>query len=667
MATFQVTLKDGRTYEVSARDGATEAEVYGYAMQAAESEPKPPVNTAKDVGLSAAYAIPKAVAGILGSPGDILGLINRGAEWGMSKKYGGKPEDYRQPGLQDYVGSEQFRKPMESVTGKFYEPQTRAGKATDTAIQTASMFGRNLAKNPAQSAKLIAAITTGTEGAGALTNDNPWARLVGGVLGGGLPAATNAVKSRAGTVVKDALGDVTDAKIADAIARQQRARAQGVPLMGTESLDTGHQLASAVYASPKGNAVIDPFVRQRSAQTSAAVNRDIINPTGSVESAQEAAARAQRAATSVIDKAEGARTRATTPFYNAAKTESVPWKNIEDAKASITSHLDEYPKSVSPQQRAEIEQYLAKLGAPESKTASFLDDIYRQARNSAEAPAIGATAEQKNVAAAMGPVARALKQASDFGSLKIGRDTHQAFTKNLVDPLTSGPVGAVAGRTGYVPGEQATVPRVVGTIANENVTSPREIRTLYTHLNGADPKAFPGIAKTYFSQQLNNATTKIRPGENPTAGAKFYDAIAGNQSQRENFNEIMRGVAIANGKNPDDVVAGANRLLETLERTGRTPGVGSQTQPRGEVTRELGRTKTGDIMNTVSGQPLGPMSDRINSWILRGRYDDLARVLTAPDSVEQLVKMAKLKPNGTTAQFYAASMLGLMRANATDQ
>lgn len=650
---MDVRLPDG-TVVTNVPDDITQEELMARVGGAVPS-------VAQDVAKSAAFAVPKAVTGLLGLPGDLLSLVNRGVEAALAKKHGGKPEDYRQPGLQDYVGSEQFRKPVEAVTGKFYEPQTRAGKIVDTAAQTAATQGRGLVTNPMAALRLIAGVTAGTEGVGALTNDNPVMRTAGGLIGGGVSAIPDLLKSRQGTVIKDAIGELSDQKIADAIARQRASQNLGVPLMGTESLDTGHQLASAVYASPRGNAIVDPFVRQRAAQTNAAVQRDIIAKTGATETAQQAAKRAQDAATRVIDNAETARTRASTPYYRAAKSDTVPAQNIADAQARVSAQLGNYPESLFPGQNAAIKEYLTKLGVPEAKQASFLDQLYRDARNATDIPEIGATPQQKDVAAAMGPVTAALKDASDFGNIARGRQEYQAYTRNLVEPLTSGPVGAVAGRTGYVPGEQAMVPRVVGAIANESVTSPQEIRQLYTHLNSVDKQAFPGIAKTYIEQQLNSALTDLRSGANPTAGAKFRDLVAGNPSQRENFNEIMRGVALANGKNPDAVVAGANTLLTTLERTGRTPGIGSQTQPRGEVARELGRTKAGDVLNTVSGNPLGPLASRLNSWVLRGRYEELARVLTAPDSVEQLVKLAKLKPDGTTAQFYAASLLGLDR------
>jgi hypothetical protein len=95
-----------------------------------------------DIAKSAAVAIPKAITGIAGAPGDMLGLLNRGVEWALSKKHGGSPADYRQPGLQDAVDTKAIRAPLEALTGKWYEPQTRAGKTIDTAIQAATPMGK---------------------------------------------------------------------------------------------------------------------------------------------------------------------------------------------------------------------------------------------------------------------------------------------------------------------------------------------------------------------------------------------------------------------------------------------------------------------------------------------------------------------------------------------
>ncbi len=173
--------------------------------------------------------------------------------------------------------------------------------------------------------------------------------------------------------------------------------------------------------------------------------------------------------------------------------------------------------------------------------------------------------------------------------------------------------------------------------------------------------------QTHLENQLNAATADIRSGPNPTAGAKFRQAIVGTPQEQANFNEMMRGVAHASGANPDAVVSGANNLLKTLELTGRTPGIGSATATRGDISKELGKTLLGDTLSTISITPTKPLARRFEDWIQRGRYEDMAKALTAPNSVQLLAKMAKLDPKGVTAQFYAASLLGLDRAIASGQ
>ena len=52
---------------------------------------------------------------------------------------------------------------------------------------------------------------------------------------------------------------------------------------------------------------------------------------------------------------------------------------------------------------------------------------------------------------------------------------------------------------------------------------------------------------------------------------------------------------------------------------------------------------------------------------MRKRYVEVAQALTAQNSVDLLVKMAKLDPNGLTARYYAAVMLGADKAIASGQ
>ncbi len=145
-------------------------------------------------------------------------------------------------------------------------------------------------------------------------------------------------------------------------------------------------------------------------------------------------------------------------------------------------------------------------------------------------------------------------------------------------------------------------------------------------------------------------------------GVSFVKNVIGTDQQRANFEEVLRGVAQANGVNPDQYVAGANKLMQTLEATGRIPGAGSPTAGRADLAGQLGKSGIANAVNVFSSAPLKSLADKINAAMMAGRYNKLAEAFTAPDSVQQIMKMAKLDPRGITAQYYVAALLGLDRA-----
>ncbi len=630
------------------------------------------VSTGKDAALAALYAIPKAVAGIGGLPGDVRNLAQAGKDklmsylpdWAQSAEAAIPNPVNNLAKLFPTSGS--IRKGAEQYTGPWYDPQTRTGKVVDTALQTGAMMGRNWLTNPATAGLITGGVTAGTEGAGAATNDNPWARFFGGVVGGGIPAAANAVRTRPGSVVREAIGTPTRAEQDAAIALQDEARRRGIPLMGTESLDRGHQLASNAYAHPSGNATIEEFLKARPAQVETAVNRDLISTTGQRGTPAANAARAQETATQYISDAERARTMATSPFYQAAQGDVVnpipAWMNLQ------TTAARDFPSGMFPHQNRAIADYVTRLAQPEATNAANIDRLYREARDTVQRPQIGATSAEQSAVAGLRPVVQELEALSGQSpNIAQGRRLHQNITETTIDPLTAGPLGTIAGRTGFDAAAASPVPRILSVISDANTVRPSTIRELYQQLNGTDPRAFPGIVQTHLENQLDLALKKNRTGENVTSGAKFTQAIAGTPEQRRNFDEMMRGVAIANGQNPADVVRGANTLLTVLDRTGRTPGIGSQTSGRGEMSREMGKNLVADTLGMISLTPMKPLARRWSDSISRSRYTAVAEALTAPDSVQQLAKMARLDPNGLTASYMAAVLLGLDNASASGQ
>ena len=631
-------------------------------------------STLEDVGKSAAVAPVKAAMGMLGLPGDIRQLTDA-ARKKLESYLPAEPEFLKKAEALARVAnpisylssiaptSGAIRSGVESVTGPLYDPQTRAGKVADTAVESGLMMGRNWLTNPVAAGLLTTGITAGTEGAGALTNDNPYARMAGGFVGGGIPALFSAMRSKPGSVVKDALGPMTQQDIDRAIQMQEQAKAAGVPLLGTESLDRGHQLASAVYASPSGNQPIESFLRQRPAQVTASVNNNLIAPTAPPATPNAAAAKAQGAAEGAISALEKDRSALVGPDYFRAQRQQFPQTSVDAAKKQILAAAATAPAS----DRGVYTAYLRDLSDANATNAGVLDDVYKRAREAANV-SINASTADKLAARPSGVVRDILESLTGQNpNLARGRQQFQDFTRTQIEPVTSGPVGVVAGRSGFDPSAPSPVPRVLSTLSDTNTARPETIKQLYTTLNQQDPAAFPSIVRTHLENQLNAAGADIRTGPNPTAGAKFRQAIYGTPQDKANFDEMMRGVARAQGANPDAVVQGAHNLLDVLERTGRTPGIGSQTAPRGDIAKELGKTFTGDVMQTISLTPTRPLARRFNDFIARRRYSGIAEALTAPDSVQRLVQLAKIQPDTLTASYMVAAMLGLGKINENGQ
>jgi hypothetical protein len=158
---------------------------------------KEPVGYGEDIAKGAAGGFGRGVAGLVGLPGTVGGLVRSGLS------YAGVPEgaiDYgsrmiRKTPLASLTGPDagQVQGAIEGVTGKFYEPQTIPGKHASTIAEFAT--GAVIPSGQAGSvARAIAAKTLNTvvpavtsETAGQLTKDTPYepyARFAGGLVGG---------------------------------------------------------------------------------------------------------------------------------------------------------------------------------------------------------------------------------------------------------------------------------------------------------------------------------------------------------------------------------------------------------------------------------------------------------------------------------------------------
>lgn len=214
MPTLRVTGPDGRTANLMVPDGATEEQIRAKLTDVKsrwQSAPQAPqVDTLSDVAKSAGIGVVQGGIGLATLPGNIeaLGRAGINAVGSLAGAEGPVVDpDTVLPNFNDAKGA------IEGYTGKFYEPQTTAGKYARTIGEflPGGFSGTGLVSRGARVAiPAIASETAGqmTEG----TALEPWARLAAGM--GAYPAAgavTRPIRrARANMGENGAYGQVAD-------------------------------------------------------------------------------------------------------------------------------------------------------------------------------------------------------------------------------------------------------------------------------------------------------------------------------------------------------------------------------------------------------------------------------------------------------------------------
>ena len=158
-----------------------------YKKPASAPTAGPQVGYTEDIVKGAAGGLGRGVSGLAGAAGDLSEYGARGIDWATRKIGGALGYDIapRQAPQEPSYGSAAARRNLESVTGPLYEPKTIPGQFVSTIgeFAPAAALPGSLAARAVNT--VIPAVTSET--AGQLTKGTaaePWARGIGGVLGG---------------------------------------------------------------------------------------------------------------------------------------------------------------------------------------------------------------------------------------------------------------------------------------------------------------------------------------------------------------------------------------------------------------------------------------------------------------------------------------------------
>jgi hypothetical protein len=559
-----------------------------------------------------------------------------------------------------------------------YKPTTKAGEYAKTAGEfLPAAFGGGgglIARGarvlvPAVSSEAAGQLTKGTKG-------EPVARFLAALAGGGITA----LASRPGTATRalsQQLPDgITEGMVNQADRLMQDAAQRGIQLAWPEALSqvAGRPVLTNMMrhleASPQTERQMGEFFAGRPQAVEGAVRGELDNIAPVNRAPSTIGPDVGKSFENTVRDLEKARTKATSPHYEAANQEHVPGPEVQKLVDNIDAAIGSDKTGIVGGALKEIRNLLVsrpaepaipptrvarvtpngkiydttpgKAAVPESYITDIenLDRVRKYVRDKMDMPQIGQDAITKeqgaNITRAIDDLKARMLAASE--NFRAGKALHQEITEKYLKPVMDGPIGKLADR-------DTTTRKAIDTLFPKNPlpNSEQEISTAVSALSKRNPKAAGDLVRAHAESTFNEAARDLQTGPNQANGAKFRVAIAGNPQQRANLQAAVE--ALPNGQQRWQ---GFERLLDVLEATGTRQNVGSRTAYNAEINKAQGAGGLVRDATKIVGNPAKlaqPLIDKYEQWKLGRNLSQLADILTDPRSADLLRGLARV-PRG---------------------
>jgi len=621
-------------------------------------------SVAKDVVKSAAIAVPQALIGLAGLPGDVSNLLAKGSQAAtnfIADKIGIDPGPQAAETMLPTAAS--LTKRVEDVTGDFYQPKTTPGHYANTMTQ----FGVTALGGPGSMARKIllqgAIPGAASEAAGQATEGTslePYARAAVGIVGG-LGGAALSRPGSAVEAIRKQLPNLPPGTIDDARSLMQVAKSKGIALTWPEALsqvsgkpvltDTQRILESA----PGSRTRMQDFYSDRPQQFDQAALNEFGQVAPGTRSPSQIGPQVGEAAQGEIGDVRKAINTASDPYYKAAEAVTLTPAEMTHVKAipGWTEARD------AVRGNPQINWRVAHL--PDN-SVGFLNQVKKYFDQAAE-NAGSKFNPQKNheVQSSNEMAASALKQIGEVKSqdYQIALAIQKQARDQYLDPLLQGPLGRLAKK-------DVTTQKAIDALfpSDPLPNSHIEIHDAVTRLAAKNPGAAAQLVRAHLESVWNAATKNLQGGPNQAGAAGFAKALAGNIQQRTNLEAAI--TALPGG---DRIWQGFDNFLEAAEATGKRQAKGSLTAFNAQ---ELASMSGGGMIGEAVSTGLSPkkwwslVSDKYGQWKLGSNLDDLARIFTDPKSAPILDRISRM-PKGSREAGYLVSRLILQSENAAAQ
>lgn len=401
----------------------------------------------------------------------------------------------------------------------------------------------------------------------------PYARFLGAAVPGLAGALGRAIRDAPARAVSSATERMTPAEYEAAAALHSKARALGVPITGPEAIQGATsgttqlgELQRLAEGSLRGGATMAQFFRERPGQVDAATQRvlDAIAPPTVRPSAIAPAV--NQVGIDAMQAAERMRTRAVSPYYNAAKTETLNPSAVravanefERAGAGDKTGILSKPLNrarelivaepalpgVPPQRVAHetptgrnIYHMTPATPAVPGRLANDIDNLNRARkylRDQSELPAFAADAIPKETSAVLGNVLGGLRDRMERGSRNFaqGNQEYERLSRTVIDPFAASPTGQLA---------KAATPEAQASIMfsrNPKPGSQKQVGNAAKSIAARRPDIVGDFIRNQIERQYNASSADLGRGANQYAGSQFAKDLVGNEQQRKNLTAVL--------------------------------------------------------------------------------------------------------------------------------
>lgn len=534
-----------------------------------------------------------------------------------------------------------------------YEPQTRLEKYARTVGEfapAAAGGGGGLIQRGAQVVlPAVASETAGqvTEGSAA----EPWARLGGALVGGGLSALASR-PGTAATALREQLPEgVTPQMVDQAQALMAQARQQGVDLAWPEALSQVAQrpvltnTMRSLEGAPQTEAQMAEFFARRPQQVEQAARGQFDQVTPANPAPSTVGRQVAQAAEGEITSTRQAINAASQPYYDAASL--APISAADMARVRAVPGYDIARRAIA--RDPNLARYVH--GLPEN-SVGYVNEIKKYLDQAAE-NAAGPMNAQRNMqrSAGFGQDAALMRQTGINNSTdyQIALAIQQQGREQFLQPLLDGYIGKLAK-------SDVTTQNAINALFPKNPlpNSQAEIADTVGRLARRNPRAASDLVRAHIESTFNQAAKDLQTGANQAGGAKFRAQLIANPQQEANLRAAVE--ALPNGAQRWQ---GFNRFLDILEATGARQGIGSRTAYNEQFFKEAAKGGiAGDFVKT-GANPLSMgqrFVDRYQQWRMGRNLGQLANILTDPGSANMLRAIANA-PNQSAANAVALRLV----------